>query len=144
MLLNFIRDSSYTLYKIGAYWLEIIEKLRKSQLLNDLKKDIKDCTLIGEHLGCDNLIIYPRNAIMFHSIVEHNSSGICKNPLESMKTFKKYNLYTIKIENITKNIKSYDQFSSAMINVFHSVASNNLSVHESGAVKYIFTILFYR
>ena len=64
--------------------MEIVENLSKENLLNEFKEEMrKEITLIGEYVGHDSIMKYPRRGIIFSSIVENNSLGLCLPTTES-------------------------------------------------------------
>lgn len=133
---NFIfRDIAYILYKIGIYWWEFLEKLKFEKRLHIFKQEIINLTLIGDFVGFNFLIKYPKNTIIFHSIVENNSINTRKNIYESFLLFKKYNLYTTHIEMAAKNLKSGENFYKKIGDFIKGSKMSFVQNQEQGSVN---------
>ena len=58
--------------KIALHWFRKLKLIEKNGGLNALKSDLSTKTFIGDFVGNSdliNLIKYPREAIVFHSVV---------------------------------------------------------------------------
>lgn len=136
LLLIIIREVAYILYKIGTYWWEFLERLRIAKKLQDFVVDMRGLTLIGDYVGFNFLIKYPKNTIIFHSMVENdiNTHNPTKNILETYYLFKKYDLYTTHVEMPAKNIKSGENYYKKLDHLINKVKSGFVSHQEEGSV----------
>ena len=82
-------------------WLKILqEKIinnTNKDLINEFKKELGNCTLIGESVGDkkrEHILVYKERDIIFYGIVNNNKllSQKCLPLSESFNLFKKYNL----------------------------------------------------
>ena len=82
-------------------WLKIVqEKIinnTNKDLINEFKKELGNCTLIGESVGDkkrEHILVYKERDIIFYGIVNNNKllSQKCLPLSESFNLFKKYNL----------------------------------------------------
>ena len=79
-----------------------IDKLGPGKL-QELKRDLEDLVLVGDFIGNPDLIIlikYPRETIMFHSVMRknrtaENARSTCFTEVDSFATLKKHHLEVV-------------------------------------------------
>lgn len=107
--------------------------------LESLKQDMSYKTWIGEYIGneqCQHLVKYPRETIIFYSIVDNNSAKICKLPEDCFKLFKKYNFPVVRMERLGV-YSDYDRLCDDLLTAFMNVAKDTIQNEEEGAVLYL-------
>ena len=135
MKILIIREPTYILYQIGIVWLKIIDLLIQENLLNDFKQDMsKQITIIGEYVGFNSLLKYPRTSIIFHSIVENNSNFICLPTPDSYEFFYKYKLQFSPVEKISKPIFNFASLAMILKEIYTSVSTSHICDEEEGSV----------
>jgi hypothetical protein len=124
--------------------LDIVDRLEKEGKLQEFKNEIKNHTLIGEYVGLNFLIKYPRSGIFFHSVINHYSAEHSKTAFEAYSIFKKYNLYFSPMEKVGRRVSNFEDFSLIMTNLSNTIAKNFISSQEEGAVINIITIRYFK
>ena len=129
--------------KIALCWMRKVKQIEKMgpDYLEALKADLVEHTFVGDFIGNPdliNLIKYPKELIMFHSVVQKNrnranakDTAYCH--VNSFVMLKRHPLEIV--PNQTQGVyRTYDELCEALSGLFKQVANSNLSETEEGVV----------
>jgi len=138
---EYTKDRFYYAKLIGKTWFNILEKIaRKGVDIAALKGLLKKHSIIGEYVGnpdCEHLVQYREVDILFFAIVNNQSEEECLPPLESFKIFGKFQLNTVRIEDIG-TFKEMDSMNQALRLIFAKITSADIELEQEGSVLYFF------
>jgi len=132
----------YTFAKeMAKTWFSILSSIEKNNQLSEFIKEISNKTLIGEYVGNfehQHMVHYPKETIIFFSIVLNESKINCLDPIFSQKLFMKYGLECVEIESkgIFNNLENIFTKCSQIIN---EIAIESIYNEEEGIVLYFVT-----
>ena len=78
---------------------------------------------------------YPKETLIFFSVVKNNSHEICEPNEVSMKFFKKYHLNTVDMVSLGV-FDNYDAFCDTLMIQFYEVSKCTIGEEEEGCVFY--------
>lgn len=103
-----------------------------------MKKDFTNRTFVGEFIGnpgCQHLVKYPRETIVFYAVIDNYSKKICNLPEQAVSLFKKYKLDVVTLESMGL-YNDYDHLLDDLQSEFDKVSSLSIRDEEEGAVIY--------
>lgn len=93
---------------------------------------------MGEYIGNvhhQHLVSYPRETIIFYSIVDNYSQEVCFLPEESFRIFKQFDLDVVSIARVGL-YKDYDRLCDDLCSEYKEVQSLSIQAREEGEVLY--------
>ena len=134
-------NSRYSFTLIFAdLWFKILNENVKDKI-EDFKKEIGNCTLIGEHVGDllhQHIKIYNKKDVIFFGIVnnENYDNQICFPLKKSFEIFKKYNLSYVPIEP-SSQFENFNKLKVYIDEKYDEVLLRDLEKGGEGCVIYI-------
>ena len=126
---------------IAEAWFKVLETIKKKGiLLSSLKEKLAGKTLIGEYIGNyyqQHLIKYPKQSIIFYSIVDnYRSDTNCLLPEEAYDIFEQFGLYHVPVSRVGV-FDNIEMLSDALSHEYNVVSSGSLKIEEEGSVLYM-------
>jgi hypothetical protein len=136
-----ISSSRYEYVKTFAkkwfnYWDSF--SAENESLAMEFKTILGDHTLIGESIGDpsnQHIKYYPKEEILFFTIINNYSSEICLDPKLAEGLFNKFNLSHVAIEEVA-SVNSLADFWELMIKLHREVLYSALDFGGEGSVIY--------
>ncbi len=124
---------------MARVWFSIVVRLEKEGRLAELKAELSGRTFVGEYAGNpehQHMVRYPRETIVFYTIVENEAVADCIDPIAASRIFEKYGLDHVQCES--KGIcHSLGEVIKGIRDVYTTLATESLYNEEEGVVIYL-------
>lgn len=104
--------------------------------IKELTEYLSTRTILGEYVGHpdhQHLVRYDNVGLVFFMTVENTSGITCMLPEETLEFVKKFNLQTVRREELG-NFSNFDDLADSLISVYEKVGSAPIFEEEEGSV----------
>jgi len=120
-------------------WFDIVDRIEKNGLIDQLKESLDQHALIGEYVGNKNhqhLVRYTKIDIVFYAVVNKYSEENCLPPRDGYALLDKFGLSKVGFEEVGM-FDSAKNLQNAVTKVFNRIAAAPINEEEEGSVLYI-------